>query len=161
MPSWILSYRKQSVTNRWWLTRDAKVIGISEHFLGKAAPLLGNLSNLVLAICREYLTSAKKTQVWLTFKIIYLPVIMHVMMITSNVPTCHADIKFTPPTPTHKQAPRRGVHWAMIFYWTGLLVGCRKISQILQDFQGKIHIKNQLISWKVSGKFRWKMIGKT
>ena len=89
--------------------------------------------------------------------------------IQNNIPTsnhaCHDDYiqcaylscwyKIYTPNPYPQTGPKtRSTNWAMIFYWTGLLVGCRKISQILQDFQGQIHVKNQLISWKIHGKFQ-------
>ena len=65
------------------LTCDAKVIGVSKHFLGKATPLLGNLSNLVLAICREYLTSTKRTVIDIQTQ---LSVIKYVMIFIFNMP---------------------------------------------------------------------------
>ena len=95
----------------------------------------------------------KKTQVWLTFKITTSNHARHDDNIQCAYLSCW--YKIYTPNPHPQTGPKtRSTNWAMIFYWTGLLVGCRKISQILQDFQGQIHVKNQLISWKIHGKFQ-------
>ena len=74
------------------------------------------------------------------------------MMITSNVPTCHADTKFTPPTPHPQTGPKMRSTLS-----NDLLLdrGSRRLQKNKsQDFQGQILIKNQLISWKIHGKFQ-------